>query len=75
MKKLLYYLPALLRFSYTNEQLARELAEWTDQFIPRVMKVGRGETGDTGQAGIARETIGQDAASRVDANCLMRGKR
>jgi L-alanine-DL-glutamate epimerase-like enolase superfamily enzyme len=55
--------------SYTDEQLARQLAGWVDQGIPRVkMKVGREPARDLDRVRVARLAIGDDAELYVDAN-------
>jgi L-alanine-DL-glutamate epimerase-like enolase superfamily enzyme len=55
--------------SYTDEQLARQLAGWVDEGIPRVkMKVGREPGRDLDRVRIARLAIGEDAELYVDAN-------
>jgi L-alanine-DL-glutamate epimerase-like enolase superfamily enzyme len=53
--------------SYSDDRLARQLAGWVDDGIPRVkMKIGRGR--DVGRVRVAREAIGDDAELYVDAN-------
>jgi L-alanine-DL-glutamate epimerase-like enolase superfamily enzyme len=55
--------------SYTDEQLARQLAGWVDEGIPRVkMKVGREPGRDLDRVRVARLAIGDDAELYVDAN-------
>ena len=55
--------------SYTDEQLARQLAGWVDDGIPRVkMKVGREPGRDLERVRVARLAIGDDAELYVDAN-------
>jgi len=55
--------------SYTDEQLARQLAGWVDAGIPRVkMKVGRDPGRDLDRVRVARLAIGDDAELYVDAN-------
>jgi L-alanine-DL-glutamate epimerase-like enolase superfamily enzyme len=55
--------------SYTDEQLARQLAGWVDEGIPRVkMKVGREPGRDLDRVRVGRLAIGDDAELYVDAN-------
>ncbi|HEX5450114.1 MAG TPA: enolase C-terminal domain-like protein [Gaiellaceae bacterium] len=55
--------------SYTDAELATQLAGWVEQGIPRVkMKVGREPHRDPGRVRTAREAIGGDAELYVDAN-------
>jgi L-alanine-DL-glutamate epimerase-like enolase superfamily enzyme len=55
--------------SYTDEQLARQLAGWVDDGIPRVkMKVGREPDRDLDRVRVARLAIGDEAELYVDAN-------
>jgi len=55
--------------SYTDEQLARQLAGWVDDGIPRVkMKIGREQGRDLDRVRVARLAIGDDAELYVDAN-------
>jgi L-alanine-DL-glutamate epimerase-like enolase superfamily enzyme len=55
--------------SYTDEQLARQLAGWVDDGIPRVkMKIGREPARDLDRVRVARLAIGDDAELYVDAN-------
>src|SRR5207244_3788928 len=55
--------------SYTDEQLARQLAGWVDEGIPRVkMKVGREPGRDLDRVRVARLAIGDDTELYVDAN-------
>jgi L-alanine-DL-glutamate epimerase-like enolase superfamily enzyme len=55
--------------SYTDEQLARQLAGWIDDGIPRVkMKVGREPPRDLDRVRVARLAIGDDSELYVDAN-------
>ena len=55
--------------SYTDEQLADQLAGWVEDGIPRVkMKVGREPERDVARVRVAREAVGPDAELYVDAN-------
>jgi L-alanine-DL-glutamate epimerase-like enolase superfamily enzyme len=55
--------------SYTNERLAKQLAGWVADGIPRVkMKLGRRPEDDPGRLDAAREAIGPEAELFVDAN-------
>ena len=55
--------------SYTDEQLARQLAGWVDDGIPSVkMKVGREPGRDLDRVRVARLAIGDDAELFIDAN-------
>ncbi len=55
--------------SYSDRQLARQLAGWVKQGIPRVkMKVGRDAAKDRERVRLAREAIGPAAKLFVDAN-------
>jgi L-alanine-DL-glutamate epimerase-like enolase superfamily enzyme len=55
--------------AYSNERLARQLACWVEQGIPRVkMKVGSAPDDDPERVRVAREAIGPTAALFVDAN-------
>jgi L-alanine-DL-glutamate epimerase-like enolase superfamily enzyme len=55
--------------SYTDEQLARQLAGWVDDGIPRVkMKIGRDPARDLDRVRVARLAVGDDAELYVDAN-------
>src|SRR5262249_45642619 len=55
--------------SYTDEQLAQQLAGWIDEGIPRVkMKTGREPARDLDRVRVARLAIGDDADLYVDAN-------
>jgi L-alanine-DL-glutamate epimerase-like enolase superfamily enzyme len=55
--------------SYTESQLARQLAAWVSDGIPRVkMKIGRDPTHDPARVASARRAIGDDAELFVDAN-------
>jgi L-alanine-DL-glutamate epimerase-like enolase superfamily enzyme len=55
--------------SYSDKQLANQLAAWVDRGIPSVkMKVGRDTSRDRGRVRAAREAIGKDAHLFVDAN-------
>src|SRR3954471_12925390 len=55
--------------SYGDEQLARQLAGWVDEGIPRVkMKVGREPGRDLDRVRVARLAIGDDTELYVDAN-------
>jgi L-alanine-DL-glutamate epimerase-like enolase superfamily enzyme len=55
--------------SYSDKQLAQQLAGWVEQGIPRVkMKIGREPGRDVERVRMAREAIGQGAELFVDAN-------
>ena len=55
--------------SYTESQLARQLADWVADGIPRVkMKIGRDPAADPGRVAAARRAIGDSAELFVDAN-------
>jgi L-alanine-DL-glutamate epimerase-like enolase superfamily enzyme len=55
--------------SYSDEQLAEQLAGWVADGIPRVkMKIGREPERDPVRIRIAREAIGDEADLYVDAN-------
>ena len=55
--------------SYSDQQLANQLAGWVQQGIPRVkMKIGRDPKRDAERVRIAREAIGNAAELFVDAN-------
>jgi L-alanine-DL-glutamate epimerase-like enolase superfamily enzyme len=55
--------------SYTDEQLAAQLAGWVGDGIPRVkMKVGREPRHDVHRLRVARRAIGPDAELFIDAN-------
>jgi len=55
--------------SYSDEQLAGQLAGWVQQGIPRVkMKVARDPQADRHRLAVAREAIGPDTELYVDAN-------
>jgi L-alanine-DL-glutamate epimerase-like enolase superfamily enzyme len=55
--------------SYGDEQLARQLAGWTDSGIPRVkIKVGREPEHDAHRVRVARDAIGEEVELLVDAN-------
>jgi L-alanine-DL-glutamate epimerase-like enolase superfamily enzyme len=55
--------------SYSDQQLASQLAGWVQAGIPRVkLKVGRDPDRDPDRVRAAREAIGPDAALFVDAN-------
>jgi L-alanine-DL-glutamate epimerase-like enolase superfamily enzyme len=55
--------------SYSDRQLARQLAGWVDQGIPRVkMKIGRDAKRDLERVRVARNAIGAKAELYVDAN-------
>jgi L-alanine-DL-glutamate epimerase-like enolase superfamily enzyme len=62
--------------SYSDEQLARQLAGWIDEGIPRVkMKVGREPSRDLDRVRVARLAIGDDAELYVDANGAFSSER
>jgi L-alanine-DL-glutamate epimerase-like enolase superfamily enzyme len=55
--------------SYSTDELAAQLAAWTEAGIGRVkMKVGRDPAADLDRVRAAREAIGRDAELFVDAN-------
>ncbi len=55
--------------SYSNRQLAEQLAGWVEQGIPRVkMKIGRDAKQDRERVRVAREAIGPTPELFVDAN-------
>ena len=55
--------------SYSDKQLAKQLAGWIEQGIPSVkMKVGRDASRDRDRVRVAREAIGGKAQLFVDAN-------
>jgi L-alanine-DL-glutamate epimerase-like enolase superfamily enzyme len=55
--------------SYSDQELADQLAGWVQAGIPRVkMKVGRDPDKDGHRAGVARKAIGDDVALFVDGN-------
>jgi L-alanine-DL-glutamate epimerase-like enolase superfamily enzyme len=55
--------------SYSEQQLADQLAGWVEQGIPRVkMKIGRDSTADRKRVKVARQAIGDAAELFVDAN-------
>jgi len=55
--------------SYTDRELAEQLAGWVEQGIPRVkMKVGREPERDPERVRVAREAIGPGPELYVDAN-------
>ena len=55
--------------SYSNQQLAAQLAGWVAQGIPRVkMKIGGGTKQESERVGVARDAIGPEAELYVDAN-------
>jgi L-alanine-DL-glutamate epimerase-like enolase superfamily enzyme len=55
--------------SYSDQQLAMQLAGWVEQGIPRVkMKIGRDAHRDAERVRIAREAVGPEAELYVDAN-------
>ena len=55
--------------SYTNQQLAEQLAGWAEQGILRVkMKIGRDPAADVERVWIARDAIGSQTELFVDAN-------
>lgn len=62
--------------SYTDAQLADQLAGWVADGIPRVkMKVGRQPSRDVERVRAAREAIGDDAELYVDANGAFAAKQ
>jgi L-alanine-DL-glutamate epimerase-like enolase superfamily enzyme len=62
--------------SYTDEQLAHQLAGWVDEGIPRVkMKVGREPERDLDRVRIARLAIGDESELYVDANGAFNAER
>jgi L-alanine-DL-glutamate epimerase-like enolase superfamily enzyme len=62
--------------SYSDEQLARQLAGWVEEGIPRVkMKVGREPGRDLDRVRVARLAIGEDAELYVDANGAFNSER
>jgi L-alanine-DL-glutamate epimerase-like enolase superfamily enzyme len=55
--------------SYSDGQLAEQLAGWVEEGIPRVkMKIGREPERDPVRVRVARDAVGDDAALYVDAN-------
>jgi L-alanine-DL-glutamate epimerase-like enolase superfamily enzyme len=55
--------------SYSDQQLATQLAGWVDEGIPRVkMKIGRDAKRDVQRVAVARDAIGPSAELFVDAN-------
>lgn len=55
--------------SYSNAQLARQLAGWAKDGLTRVkMKIGSDPDADPERVSVARESIGSDVALFVDAN-------
>lgn len=55
--------------SYSDRELAEQLAGWVEAGIPRVkMKVGRNPDADPHRVAVAREAIGDGPALFVDAN-------
>ena len=55
--------------TYTDEQLAAQLAGWREDGIPRAkIKIGREPERDVHRARVAREAIGDGAELYVDAN-------
>ncbi len=55
--------------SYSDTQLATQLAGWVNQGIPRVkMKIGRDAKKDVQRVRVARDAIGPSAALFLDAN-------
>ena len=55
--------------SYTNRELAAQLAEWVEHGIPRVkMKVGREPGRDADRVRAARDAVGPQPELYVDAN-------
>jgi L-alanine-DL-glutamate epimerase-like enolase superfamily enzyme len=62
--------------SYSDSQLAEQLAGWVDEGIPRVkMKVGRDPGSDLARVETARRAIGDDAELYVDANGALTAKQ
>jgi L-alanine-DL-glutamate epimerase-like enolase superfamily enzyme len=55
--------------SYSDQQLAKQLAGWVEQGIPQVkMKIGRDASRDIERVRVARDAIGREAKLYVDAN-------
>jgi L-alanine-DL-glutamate epimerase-like enolase superfamily enzyme len=55
--------------SYSDRQLAQQLAGWVEQGIPRVkMKIGRDPRRDLERVRVARQAIGHEPELFVDAN-------
>lgn len=55
--------------SYSDEQLARQLANWVEDGIPRVkMKIGTHPKDDLRRVNVARKSIGENTELFVDAN-------
>jgi L-alanine-DL-glutamate epimerase-like enolase superfamily enzyme len=55
--------------SYSDQQLAEQLAGWVEQGMPAVkMKIGREPKGDIERVRVAREAIGHEPELFVDAN-------
>lgn len=55
--------------SYSEKQLAEQLAGWVEQGMPAVkMKIGREPKGDIERVRVAREAIGHEPELFVDAN-------
>jgi L-alanine-DL-glutamate epimerase-like enolase superfamily enzyme len=62
--------------SYSDAELADQLAGWAGQGIPRVkMKVGREPDRDPKRVRVAREAVGPDVQLFVDANGAYRRKQ
>jgi L-alanine-DL-glutamate epimerase-like enolase superfamily enzyme len=62
--------------SYTDAQLAEQLADWVAEGIPRVkMKVGRQPSHDVERVRIGREAVGDDTELYVDANGAFSAKQ
>jgi L-alanine-DL-glutamate epimerase-like enolase superfamily enzyme len=62
--------------SYSERDLAEQLAGWVEEGIPRVkMKVGREPERDRVRVRVAREAIGDEAELYVDANGAFSVKR
>jgi L-alanine-DL-glutamate epimerase-like enolase superfamily enzyme len=62
--------------SYSDKQLAKQLAGWVDEGIPRVkMKVGREPERDLDRVRVARLAIGDEPELYVDANGAFNAER
>jgi L-alanine-DL-glutamate epimerase-like enolase superfamily enzyme len=62
--------------SYSDGELAKQLAGWVSEGIPRVkMKIGREPERDPHRTQVAREAIGTDTQLFVDANGAYRRKQ